>query len=294
MTKKDNFIGIIWLTAAMAAYAVEDALFKTIIRDVPVGQALILFSLGGVLFFSFILKIQRRVIVFPEVWSSPMFIRSGCEVLGRFSYLIGLGFVPLSTATIIIQSIPIVMLMGAVIFFKEKIGLVRWLSVIMGLIGVLIVLNPEAKNFTISSVLIVLSVLGFAGRDLASRKVSHQVSTFHLGFYGFLTVLSASSIYFYMSQQSLVAIDMGKGLLILAAISIGVGGYFALMKAMRTGEISIMMPFRFTRLVFGVSIGVLVFGEEIYMNTLIGSGIIVLSGLLIWFYEMRLFSRQKN
>ena len=172
--KKDNFRGIIWLTMAMAAYAVEDALFKAIIREIPVGQALILFSLGGVLFFSLILKMQRRPLLLPEVCSLPMFIRSACEVIGRLSYLIGLAFVPLSTATVIIQSIPIVMLIG---------------------------------------------------------------------------------------------------------------------KAMRTGEISIMMPFRYTRLVFGVSIGVLVFGEKIYLNTLMGSSIIVFSGLLIWFYETRLIVR---
>ena len=291
--KKDNFRGIIWLTMAMAAYAVEDALFKAIIRDVPVGQALILFSLGGVLVFSLILKMQRRPLLLPEVWSLPMFIRSACEVIGRLSYLIGLGFVPLSTATVIIQSIPIVMLIGAVIFFKEKIDPVRWLAVIIGLIGVLIVLNPDTSSFNASSVLIVLSVLGFSGRDLASRKTSYKVSTFHLGLYGFLSVLIASSSYFSMSRQSLVSIDLSAGLLIVATISIGVGGYYSLMKAMRTGEISIMMPFRYTRLVFGVSIGVLVFDEKIYLNTLMGSSIIVFSGLLIWFYETRLIVRQK-
>lgn len=285
MTEKDNLKGIVWLIGAMGAYAIEDALFKTIMKSVPVGQSLILFSIGGAILFAGLIKSQSLPILQKELLSWPIFIRSLCEIFARLSYLVGLTLVPISTATIIIQSLPLMMLLGAVIFFKERIGLVRWMAVLIGLMGVLIVLNPKAEDVSLHALLIVVSVLGFAGRDLASRKASPHLSTIHLGFYGFLSIFIAGSCYALISDRKFVTLDLSMTMLFAAAIAIGVSGYFCLMKAMRTGEISIMMPFRYTRLLFGVSIGVLLFNEALSFNTLLGSAIIVASGLMIWAYE---------
>ena len=68
---------------------------------------------------------------------------------------------------------------------------------------------------------------------------------------------------------------------ILGAICIGVFAYTALMNAMRTGEVSVVTPFRYTRLVFGVGLGVLVFGERLDGATIVGCALIVATGLFI-------------
>ena len=61
----------------------------------------------------------------------------------------------------------------------------------------------------------------------------------------------------------------------------GVAAYSSLMKAMRTGEVSAVTPFRYTRLLFGIGFGVLLFDEHLDLAMLIGSGLIVVSGLFI-------------
>ena len=69
---------------------------------------------------------------------------------------------------------------------------------------------------------------------------------------------------------------------LLGAVLFGVGSYACLMIAMRTGEVSAVTPFRYTRLIFGIALGIAVFGEQLTLSMVIGSGLIVLSGLFIF------------
>ncbi len=68
---------------------------------------------------------------------------------------------------------------------------------------------------------------------------------------------------------------------IAAAVVLGVVAYAALMKAMRTGEVAAVTPLRCSRLLFGIGLGVVIFGEKLDPAMLLGSGLIVLSGLFI-------------
>ena len=75
--------------------------------------------------------------------------------------------------------------------------------------------------------------------------------------------------------------DGATALALIMAICAGVGAYACLMRAMRTGDVSAVTPFRYTRLLFGIALGVLVFEEHLTWPMLVGSGLIVLSGLFI-------------
>ena len=76
---------------------------------------------------------------------------------------------------------------------------------------------------------------------------------------------------------------VAASLYLIGAITIGVFAYTALMLAMRTGEVSAVAPFRYSRLLFGIALGVVAFGERIDGWMMIGCGLIVFSGLvLVW------------
>jgi drug/metabolite transporter (DMT)-like permease len=77
-------------------------------------------------------------------------------------------------------------------------------------------------------------------------------------------------------------------LLIAVSILIAIGGYYCIISAMRIGEVSAVVPFRYSRLVFGVAIGLWYFGEVLDQWTLIGSAIVVLSGLYALWRESQL------
>jgi drug/metabolite transporter (DMT)-like permease len=278
---RSNLIGSIWMVASMAAFAAEDAFVKAAADSIPVGQILIIFGFGGTLVFACIAKLYNDRLFAPDALSSTMRIRMIFEISGRLFYVLAISLTPLSATTVILQATPLVVIAGAALVFCERVGLRRWAAVFGGLIGVIIVVGPGSNSFSVLSILAVVGLLGFAGRDLASRAAPISVSTSVLGLYGFLAVFVAGLLFACWEQAVFVWPTAEVSLYLLGSVLMGVAAYASLMKAMRTGEVSAVTPFRYSRLLFGIALGVLLFGEQLNVQMLIGSGLIVVSGLCI-------------
>ncbi|WP_424932284.1 DMT family transporter [Amaricoccus macauensis] len=276
-----NLAGAMWMVLAMAAFAVEDAFIKGASRALPVGQILMLFGLGGAAVFALAARLGGAPLFVRAVLSRPMLLRMLFEVTGRLFYTLAIALTPLSMTSIILQATPIAVVGGAALLLGEQVGWRRWTAILVGLAGVMIIIQPGTGSFSPLSMLAVIGMLGFAGRDLASRVAPASLGTALLGFYGFLAVFVAGAIYALWSGESLVVPDKSAALCLLGAILVGAGAYAGLMKAMRTGEVSAVTPFRYTRLIFGIALGVLFFGEGLTLAMFLGSGLIVVSGLFI-------------
>jgi drug/metabolite transporter (DMT)-like permease len=129
--------------------------------------------------------------------------------------------------------------------------------------------------------LAIIGMFGFAGRDLASRAAPASIGTLRLGLYGFCAVILAGASYALWEGAGLILPTPLAALSLLGAVAAGVAAYASLMKAMRTGDVSAVTPFRYTRLLFGIGMGVVLFGERLTTATWAGSALIVLSGLFI-------------
>lgn len=278
---KANVMGGLWMIASMGAFAVEDALIKAIALDIPLGPVLILFGLGGVVVFAGVALLRNEPLFVAGVLSRSMLSRAVFEIVGRLFYFLAVALIPLSTATVILQATPLVVVACAAFLFGENVGWRRWVAIGIGLLGVIIIVRPGVTGFSALSLLAVVGMLGFAGRDLASRMAPPTISTTLLGLYGFLSVMVAGTLYTAWRGDAFIAIDLQSALLLVGALMAGVFAYVCLMKAMRTGDVSAVTPFRYTRLLFGIALGVLFFGETLSLSMLIGSGLIVLSGLFI-------------
>jgi len=279
--RQANLLGAGWMVLAMVLFAIEDALLKQAALTLSIGQVMLFFGLGGAVVFAGHLRLTGQRLYHPDVLSLPMRIRVVFEVLGRLFYVLAVALAPLSSATVILQATPLVVVAAAVVLFGEKVGWQRWLAILIGLIGVLVILRPTGESFTYLSVLAVVGMLGFAGRDLASRAAPGTLNTSMLGLYGFLSLATAGGLFqlwLGTPLQTPTGTDLG---LLALVVGIGVFAYSALMKAMRTGEVSAVTPFRYSRLLFGVGLGVIWFDESFDSYMAIGSGLIVLSGLFI-------------
>lgn len=276
-----NAIGAAWMVAAMIGFAVEDMFLKVASATVPIGQVLVIFGAGGALIFAIVALLRGERLRNPQILSRPMLVRAGFEVFGRLFYVLALALSTLSSATAILQATPIVVVAGAAIFFGEKVGIRRLAAIAVGLIGVLIVLRPTASTFDVFSIFAVLGMLGFAGRDLATRAAPVSLTTAVLGVYGFLSIVVAGVLYSTWEGAAFVIPTLGTSGALLGAILWGIFGYSGLMLAMRTGEVSVVTPFRYSRLLVGLTFGVLLFGETLDSATIIGCALIVASGLFI-------------
>ncbi|MEP0233854.1 DMT family transporter [Roseibium sp.] len=276
-----NLLGSLWMIGAMAAFALEDAFLKGAAAELPVAEILLLMGGCGAFVFAVLARFRGERLANRDVTSPPMLIRFVFEFVGRLFYVLALALAPLSTATAILQATPIVVVLGAALIFGETVGWRRWTAILVGLIGVMIVLRPGAEAFSTLSILAVVGMLGFAGRDLASRAAPASISTNVLGFYGFVTIAAAGGVFHLWEGRALLMPSPAAGLSLLAVVTAGVMAYSALMKAMRTGQVSAVTPFRYSRLLFGVGLGVFIFEEKLDVWMVAGCTLIVASGLFI-------------
>ena len=269
------------MITSMAFFAVEDSLIKSVTSTIPIGQILIMFGLGGALIFLLVAHFKNEKIMLRDMLLLPMYVRALFEIIGRLFYVLAISLIPLSTATVIIQATPIVVVAGAAIIFGEKVGWRRWTAILLGLFGVIVIIQPTAESFSFLSVLALIGMIGFAGRDLASRAAPENLSVFILGLHGFIALAFSGLIYTIWDDANFVMIDIDTIGFMVGAVVFGVAAYSCLMKAMRTGEVSAVTPFRYTRLIFGVSLGVCFFNESLNYSTVLGTILIVISGLFI-------------
>ena len=277
-TNPDNLRGALWMVAAMAGFAVEDMFLKSAARAMPLGQVLVIFGVIGVAFFAMLAR-HRGEAPFPAAaLSRPMLIRGGFEVTGRLFYSLAIALTPLTIASAILQATPLVVVAGAAILFGEKVGWQRWLAIVAGFAGVMVILRPGVAGFDALSLLTVLGLIGFAGRDLATRAAPPAMSNVQLGVSG-LGMLGVAGVILLVVQGGAVWPSAGGWVLAIGTAIFGITGYFCLTVAMRTGDVSAVTPFRYTRLVFAMILGVIVLGERPDLATLAGSAIVVGAGL---------------
>lgn len=275
-----NLRGSLFMVAAMAGFAIEDMFLKSAARHMPVGEVITLFGLGGMLAFILLARRQGEPAFSAAMLSRPMLVRSGFEVTGRLFYSLAIALTPLSIASAILQATPLVVVAGAAVLFGETVGLRRWLAIIAGFVGVMLIIRPGLAGFDVLSLLTVIGLIGFAGRDLATRAAPPALSNMQLGVAGFAMLTLAGVIILLVNGEYRMPDATGLGLTLCATL-FGVVAYNALTTAMRTGEVSAVTPFRYTRLLFALILGATIFGERPDALTLLGSVIVVASGIYV-------------
>ena len=273
-----NRRGAVFMVLSMAGFAVEDSLLKIAAVSLPPGQVLITFGVLGTMTFAVLALMAGEAPLSRAMLGRPMILRSLSEVTGRLFYMLAIALTPLSTASAILQATPLVVMVGAAVLFGESIGPRRWLAVALGFGGVLLILRPGTEGFGALSLLAIMAMLGFAGRDLATRAAPVSLSFRQLGVVGFSMLIVAGLIVLPFGGP-MAAPDGATWAGLLAAAAAGVCAYTFLTVAMRTGEVGAVTPFRYTRLIFAMVAGVAIFGETPDRWTIIGSAVIILAGI---------------
>lgn len=281
----DNFRGSLFMVLAMACFSVEDSFIKSAAKTLSLGEILFVFGFFGTSIFILLTRHRGEKIFHPAILSRAILIRAISEIIGRLFFSISIILIPLTSLSAILQASPLLVIMGAAIFFKEKVGWKRWTAIIVGFIGVLMIIRPGLDAFQPASLFAVLGTLGFAGRDLATRAAPKVLSNIQLGVYGFFVLIPVGLVILffdknYMGPEWPTLITSAK---LLGIIIFGSAAYYALTVAMRLGEISVVTPFRYTRMLFALFIGIFIFSERPDTLTICGSIIIISSGIYTLF-----------
>ncbi|TNC68041.1 DMT family transporter [Rubellimicrobium roseum] len=273
-----NQRGIVLMIAGMAGFALEDMFIKLLAAHVPTGEILMVIGLAGALIFGAVAA--RRG---GRFWSRGLLHwavvgRNLSEMLGTCGYVLAIALSPLTTATAIFQATPLAVTMGAAVFLGEHVGWRRWVAIAVGFFGVMMIVRPGSEAFTPASLFALMAVVGLGGRDLFTRRVPQDIDSMLLVAWGFGAVGIVGLGQIAVTGGAVMPTGV-EGVWLIGALLTGAAGYWALTEAMRAGEISVITPFRYSRLLFALGIGITIFDERPDLWTLAGAALIVGSGL---------------
>ena len=284
-----NTRAILFMVLSMAAFAVADALVKFSSRTIETGQFMAVTSAALFLIFFALLRRNGERFFNRAALGSAMIVRTLGEVIGTTGIILALASAPLSSVTVLGQVMPLVVMVGAAIFLNEHIGWRRWMAAGLGMAGVLLILRPGDASFEPGLLWVILYVFGLAARDLASRRLPANVSTpFAVAWSMPLLVLLGLVLMTLQSGWQPIAPGALVPLACFVALTSAAVALITI--AMRIGEVSAVAPFRYTRILFGLLIAVVAFGESLGPTTLAGAALISGSGLYAFWRERRVHS----
>ena len=276
--------GILFMLLAMAGFALEDLFIKLLSSHLPVSQILFILGFSGTAVFLVIALLTHAPILHRDLLNRPVIVRTLCELFAALFFTSAIALTPLSSVASILMTTPLMVTMGAAIFFGEKVGWRRWTAIMIGFFGVLLVLRPGFDSFMPASLLAVIATIFLAVRDLATRTMQIDISTTTVSIYAFFAM--GISGFFAMPFFSAMVIPYSIEIVyLISAVFVGVIGYYAIVLATRNGDVSVISPFRYSRLVFAMLLSIIILRERPDLLTLSGAAIIVASGIYSFIRE---------
>lgn len=284
----ENIRGAAFMVFAMLSFAVEDGLIKLLATRLPAGQVIAIICLGGFLAFVGWSVLRGQAVWSPAYLNGRVMLRSLSEVVGTCLIASALALIPLTTVSAVIQATPLVVAMGAAVFLGQEVGWRRWLAILIGFAGVLIIVRPGMEGFVPATLLAVGGMLGLAARDLLTRSLTVHLSGVQLGIHAFALVTPAGFLIVFAQGQQMLMPQGTEWALLALSIIIGMIAYLAIIAATRAGNAGIISSFRYSRMVFALVIGYAFFTEIPDAATLIGATIVIVSGVYTLWREARL------
>ena len=285
-----NLKGIFLMILAMAGFALGDTGIKALSETMSLSLIILILGASGTVVFATISRLAGEPIWSREMLNPTVLIRGVAEIVASLFMVNALALTPLSLVTTVTQAGPLVVVIGAVIFFDEQVGWRRWVAIFVGLTGVLIVLRPGTEGFDPLALLAVGAMASLAARDLATRATPKTLSNIQLGTVGFASFILAALVLATFTDPWTMPQMSQSGYIALAILPTFVA-YYAITTATRIAEISVVAPFRYARLLFGVLLGILFFGETLDAYMLVGGALVVGSGVYTVLREHRMRQR---
>lgn len=281
------------MLAAMAGFTLEDVFIKQLSSSFSTAQLLMTSGVFGTVFFAAVSLKKGHKMFSSVAWTQTTFLRMLGEAIGAVAFVKALTLIPLSTVAAVFQVTPLALTMGAALFLGEKVGWRRWAAIAIGFVGVMLIIKPGVDGFDPSVFWVLLAVAGVVLRDLVTRVIPAKISSSIISLQAFLSAIVVASLLLLLTTDSLVPVSLESGVLFAGAIIFGIAGYYAIVSAMRVGDASIVAPFRYTRLLFSLATGMIIFGERLDNLSILGSVIIISTGLYTFLREKQIAEEEQ-
>ena len=277
-----NQLGFLYMFLSVCAFSIMDIIVKWS-EYYPLGQVLFFRGFFGLLFYFFIIPRERFKDFYYTKRVGLHFLRCMFGLIALVAIFIALRNLPLATVVSISFAAPIFTTIFSIFFLSEKVGLFRWLAVLVGFIGIIIITEPGFSSLNIYYVYPIIFCLGLSYVAIAIRQLSttEPVWLISLNFSAAITLVSIFTIPF-----GWIAPNM-KDLILLSLIGIfgGVANLW-LSQSYKFSEVSLVTPLKYLALVFAIIFGFFIWDEIPTFKTLLGALLVVLSSVIIFRREI--------
>ena len=283
-----NQLGFLYMFMSICAFSIMDLIVKWS-EHYPLGQVLFFRGFFGVLFYFLIIPKERLHNFYYTKRAGLHFLRSFSGLIALVAIFIALRSLPLATVVSISFAAPIFTTIFSIFLLNEKVGVYRWLAVIVGFIGILIITEPGISSLNIFYIFPIIFCIGLSYVAITIRKLSttEPVWLISLYFSISITLLSLFSLPLGWIMPSI------KDFMILAMIGIfgGVANLW-LSQSYKYSEVSLVTPLKYLALVFAIIFGYLIWDEIPTIKSLFGAALVIISTLIIFrreIYKKKLF-----
>ena len=290
MNAAENSRAVLLMVAAMAAFALADMVIKILSPPVSVGQIILIGSTGGAVTCMALAWRARTPLWVKDALHWAVLLRSAVEALGGVLFVTALSRTDISSASAVLQASPLLITLGAVGVLGETVGWHRWAAIIVGFLGVLLVLQPGTESFDANLLYALAAMVALSTRDLVTRLLPTGLSSISVAAYAFIAGIP-TGLFLLLTGGPLHTPAGGEILFLLVFVGLITTAFIVITMALRIGEVSVVAPYRYSRIVFALLIGVIVFGERPNVLMLVGCTLIIGAGLYAFHRETKARAR---
>ncbi len=274
------FRGPLFMVIATGSYLINDTLMKLATSGLPPYETLFLRGCMATLWgfpLLFALGYGKNL---PQLFSPWVLARNLLETVAILMYVVALANMPIADATALGQITPLLMLIGASILFRERIGGVRMALIGVGFIGALMVAQPTMQGISVYALLALGNAVFCAARDIAGRKVGAEVPGMIVAMSAVLVVLVGAGTAHVVSETWVM--PEAQHLLLLAGAGLFlIFGHFFIFMSYRVGQTAIVAPFYYFFTFWAVISGLVVFQQFPNVLAITGIVLVVASGVAV-------------
>lgn len=276
MLKDTQLIGIVWMVLHCLFISILSAFIRILAKQFSIAEIIFYYNFFALLFFlpwvgfrNILSHLKTRVLRLH-------LLRALLGAISLFLYFYSLTLIPLTNARAIVLAGPLVSSCIAILFLKEKIGWHRSIALIAGFFGALLILDPGHFHFALPYVYILCAIMMWAVMDLITKILGRTEPTTTLLLYlmGGMTVFSFPGAAFYWHPPA-----MDTWIWLIALGGIFLFDRIAIVHAFKHADITTIMPFDFSGMVFTTIIAYYLFGETLDTRTALGAFIIMASSI---------------
>jgi drug/metabolite transporter (DMT)-like permease len=298
-----NTKGILCLMGALVFLTFSDSIIKWLSPYYPLHQITLFRALAAMVIVFLVVQWEGGFSTLKTRRPMLHLFRGLLLVLANMFFFLGLSVMPLAEVVALFFTAPLFICILARPVLGEQVGMARWLAICVGLIGVIVMVRPDAESFTWSSVLPVLAAMTYASMQMITRKLGMRDTAGTMTFYmqiAFIIVSIFSGLimgdgrfnnfdlptldFLFRSWRWPDSFDLM--LMVACGLIVGCGGYL-MSQSYRLAQASVVAPFEYTSLPFALVVGFVIWGDLPGQKDIIGTILIVGSGLLVVLFEIR-------